>query len=130
MKYDTAVQTLLTISITVLSAGVLACLVRAMIGPTRADRLIAANMTGTHVICLICIYAAKTGEHGFTDAALIYAMFSFLAAAVLRRRLPPQLCYHPQHPVLQHLQTTIPAYSAHIALPLRLSPPPEEAPRR
>ena len=85
MKYDAAVQTLLTISMVVLSAGALACLVRAIIGPTRADRLIAANMTGTQVICLICITAARTGEHAFTDVALIFAMFSFLASAVFVR---------------------------------------------
>ena len=87
MKYDAAVQTLLTISMVVLSAGVLACLIRAIIGPTHADRLIAANMTGTQVICLICIVAARTGEHAFTDVALIFAMFSFLAVAVLTRIL-------------------------------------------
>ena len=85
MKYDAAVQTLLTISMVVLSAGVLACLIRAIIGPTHADRLIAANMTGTQVICLIFIVAARTGEHAFTDVALIFAMFSFLAAAVFVR---------------------------------------------
>lgn len=85
MKYDAAVQTLLTISMVALSAGVLACLIRAIIGPTHADRLIAANMTGTQVICLICIVAARTGEHAFTDVALIFAMFSFLAAAVFVR---------------------------------------------
>ncbi len=85
MKYDVAVQTLLTISMVVLSAGVLGCLIRAIIGPTHADRLIAANMTGTQVICLICIVAARTGEHAFTDVALIFAMFSFLAAAVFVR---------------------------------------------
>ena len=85
MKYDAAVQTLLTISMVVLSAGVLGCLIRAIIGPTNADRLIAANMTGTQVICLICIVAARTGEHAFTDVALIFAMFSFLAAAVFVR---------------------------------------------
>jgi len=85
MKYEAEVQTLLTVGMVVLAAGALACLVRAIIGPTRADRLIAANMTGTQVICLICITAARSGEHGFTDVALIFAMFSFLATAVFVR---------------------------------------------
>ena len=85
MTYDAAVQTLLTIGMAVLAACALACLVRAVIGPSAADRLVAANMTGTQVICLICLNAARTGEFGFTDTALIYAMFSFLAAAILVR---------------------------------------------
>ena len=85
MKYDEAVQIILTAAMAVLAAGTLACLVRAVIGPTNADRLIAANMTGTQVIVLVCLYAARTGEHAFTDVALIFAMFSFLGAAVLVR---------------------------------------------
>ena len=85
MKYDAAVQAVLTAAMAVLALGTVACLVRAVIGPTNADRLIAANMTGTQVICLICIHAARTGEHGFTDVAMIFSMFSFLAAAVLVR---------------------------------------------
>ncbi len=85
MMYDEAVRTMLTVAMAVLAAGTLACLVRTIIGPTVADRLIGANMTGTQVICLICLDAARTGEHGFTDVALIFAMFSFLAAAVLTR---------------------------------------------
>ena len=85
MRYDEAVKAVLAAAMAVLAIGSLACLVRAVIGPTHADRLIAANMTGTQVICMICIHAARTGEHGFTDVALIFAMFSFLAAAVLVR---------------------------------------------
>ena len=85
MRYDEAVKAVLAAAMAVLAIGSVACLVRAVIGPTHADRLIAANMTGTQVICMICIHAARTGEHGFTDVALIFAMFSFLAAAVLGR---------------------------------------------
>ena len=85
MRYDEAVKAVLTAAMAVLAIGSVACLVRAVIGPTHADRLIAANMTGTQVICMICIHAARTGEHGFTDVALIFAMFSFLAAAVFVR---------------------------------------------
>lgn len=85
MRYDEAVKAVLTAAMAVLAIGSVACLVRAVIGPTHADRLIAANMTGTQVICMICIHAARTGEHGFTDVALIFAMFSFLAASVLVR---------------------------------------------
>ena len=85
MRYDEAVKAVLAAAMAVLAIGSVACLVRAVIGATHADRLIAANMTGTQVICMICIHAARTGEHGFTDVALIFAMFSFLAAAVLVR---------------------------------------------
>ena len=85
MRYDEAVKAVLAAAMAVLAIGSVACLVRAVIGPTHADRLIAANMTGTQVICMVCIHAARTGEFAFTDVALIFAMFSFLAAAVFVR---------------------------------------------
>lgn len=60
-------------------------LVRAIIGPTTADRLIAVNMTGTQIICLICLVTARSGEGGFTDIAVIYALLSCLAAVVFTK---------------------------------------------
>ena len=83
MTYDALTEILLTAVTAVLALCALACLVRAVIGPSVADRLVAVNMTGTQVICMICLIAARSGEHGFADIALIYAMLSFLAVVVL-----------------------------------------------
>ena len=87
MCYQDLVYRLLTFCISVLSFCTLACLIRAVRGPSVADRLVAVNMTGTEVISLICLIAARTGEYGFADIALIYAIFSFLAVAILTRFL-------------------------------------------
>lgn len=87
MTYTSLTQSLYVIAVAVLAAGTLACLIRAIIGPSIADRLVAANMTGTQIICIICLIAAKTGEEGFSDVAIVYALLSFLAAAVLTRIL-------------------------------------------
>lgn len=62
---------------------ILACLVRAVIGPRVSDRLVAVNMSGTQVIVLISMLCVLTGETGFIDTALIYAMLSFISVAVL-----------------------------------------------
>lgn len=66
-----------------LGVCVLACLIRAVIGPRLSDRLVAVNMAGTQVICLIALIALASGESGFADIAIIYAMLSFLAVVVL-----------------------------------------------
>ena len=87
MTYISLTHSLFTVVIGILSLGALACLIRAILGPSTADRLIAVNMTGTQVICLICILAARSGEYGFADVAVIYAMLSFLAVAVLTKIL-------------------------------------------
>ncbi|MBQ8075077.1 MAG: sodium:proton antiporter [Oscillospiraceae bacterium] len=87
MTYASLTHALYTFVIAVLSLGSLACLLRAILGPSTADRLVAVNMTGTQVICLICILAARSGEYSFADVAVIYALLSFLAVAVLTKIL-------------------------------------------
>jgi multicomponent Na+:H+ antiporter subunit F len=87
MSYQDLVYKLLSFCIFVLSICTLACLFRAIKGPSIADRLIAVNITDTQVVALICLLAARSGEYGFADIAIIYALFSFLAVAILTRFL-------------------------------------------
>ena len=61
------------------------CLVRAVIGPRIADRLVAVNMMTTMVTVMIAILAVLKQEGYMVDICLIYAMISFLAVVVLSR---------------------------------------------
>ena len=61
------------------------CLVRAVIGPKIADRLVSVNMITTMVTVMIAILAVLKGEGYLVDICLIYAMISFLAVVVLSR---------------------------------------------
>ena len=63
----------------------LLCLIRAVIGPRIADRLVAVNMITTMVTVMISILAVLKGEGYLVDICLIYAMISFLAVVVLSR---------------------------------------------
>lgn len=63
----------------------LLCLIRAVIGPRIADRLVAVNMITTMVTVIISILAVLKGEGYLVDICLIYAMISFLAVVVLSR---------------------------------------------
>ena len=63
----------------------LLCLIRAMVGPRIADRLVAVNMITTMVTVMITILAVLKGEGYLVDICLIYAMISFLAVVVLSR---------------------------------------------
>ena len=63
----------------------LLCLIRAVIGPRIADRLVAVNMITTMVTVIITILAVLKGEGYLVDICLIYAMISFLAVVVLSR---------------------------------------------
>lgn len=61
------------------------CLLRAVKGPTIADRLMAGNMMGTMVMVIISVLALYLKESYLVDICLIYAMISFLAVVVLTK---------------------------------------------
>lgn len=61
------------------------CLLRACLGPTVADRLVAVNMMGTIVIVIIGILTIVMNEGYLADICMIYATISFLAVIVLSK---------------------------------------------
>ena len=69
----------------VLALMLVACLVRAIIGPRIADRLVAVNMITTMVMAIMAILSVLMGEGYLMDVCLIYAMISFLAVVVLTK---------------------------------------------
>lgn len=76
---------LYNITLGILGLLLLACLVRAIIGPRIADRLIAINMMGTLIVIIVCILAFVMGEGGLVDVAITYVMLSFLAVVLLTK---------------------------------------------
>lgn len=73
------------IFIVILALLTILCLIRAVKGPTIADRLVAVNMMGTIVMVVIAILALLMKEDYLVDICLIYAMISFLAVVVLTK---------------------------------------------
>jgi len=69
----------------ILAIMLMLCLIRAVIGPRVADRLVAVNMMGTMIMCIIVILGVIMDEGYLADIALIYAMISFLAVVVLTK---------------------------------------------
>lgn len=78
-----AYNTLFTAALLALGVLMIACLVRAILGPRIADRLVSINMTGTIAIMMIAILTVMLDEGYLLDIAIIYAMLSFLAVVVL-----------------------------------------------
>ena len=67
----------------ILAVFLMLSLVRAIIGPRVADRIVAINMMGTQTLAIIAILAVMKQEGYLVDICLIYAMTSFLAVIVL-----------------------------------------------
>ena len=80
-----AYNLLFTVVLAVLGVLLFLCLLRAILGPRIADRVVGINMIGTIVIMMIVILALMLGEGYLVDIAIIYAMLSFLAVVVLAK---------------------------------------------
>ena len=74
-----------TVILIVLAIMLIAFLIRAIIGPRIADRLVAVNMITTMVMAIVSILAIVMNEGYLVDICLIYAMISFLAVVVLSK---------------------------------------------
>ena len=62
-----------------------ALLLRAVKGPSIADRIVAVNMMGSITIVMIAIMSFLLKEDYLMDICLIYAMISFLAVTLLTK---------------------------------------------
>jgi len=60
-------------------------LVRALLGPTIFDRILAVNSFGTKTVLLIAVYGFLTGRPDFVDIALVYSLINYIGTiAVLK----------------------------------------------
>ncbi len=53
-------------------------LIRAVLGPTVYDRVLAVNMMGTKTVLLLCVLTYLFGRPDFLDLALAYALINFI----------------------------------------------------
>ena len=60
-------------------------LVRALMGPTIFDRILAVNSFGTKTVLLIAVFGFLTGRPDFVDIALVYSLINYIGTiAVLK----------------------------------------------
>jgi len=60
-------------------------LIRAFIGPSAYDRMLAANMFGTKTVLLIAVGGYVLAWPAFLDIALLYALVNFVATIAVMR---------------------------------------------
>lgn len=75
----------LAVVLFILAIMLIVCLIRAILGPRVADRIVAVNMMGTMVMIIIAIMAFILQESYLVDICILYAMISFLAVIVLTK---------------------------------------------
>lgn len=60
-------------------------LVRAFVGPTLYDRILAVNTFGTKTVLLIAVIDFLAGRPDFLDIAIVYALINFISVIGILR---------------------------------------------
>ena len=58
-------------------------LLRALLGPTTYDRILAVNAIGTKTVILVSLMGFIGGRPDFLDIALLYALMNFIATIAI-----------------------------------------------
>lgn len=59
--------------------SMLLALLRAILGPSLYDRILAVNMFGTKTVLLIALLGYLMGRPDFLDIAIVYALINFIS---------------------------------------------------
>jgi multicomponent Na+:H+ antiporter subunit F len=73
------------LAITLIALGVAATLaiIRATLGPTSFDRVLAVNSVGSIAVLLIAVYGFFDGRPEFLDIAMLYALINFIGTIAI-----------------------------------------------
>ena len=81
---DTYYNYLFTGLIVVLSILILLAIIKSIIGPKVADRIVSINMISTMVLMILCTLTVWFVNEGYlADVSLVYVLISFVAIIVL-----------------------------------------------
>lgn len=75
----------LTLAILAVLVTMALALIRAFMGPSAYNRMLAANMFGTKTVLLIALGGQLLGWPSFVDIALLYAMVNFVVTIAVMR---------------------------------------------
>jgi multicomponent Na+:H+ antiporter subunit F len=75
----------LAVSLTMLSLAAGLTFVRLLKGPTLPDRVIAIDLIGVLMVCILVVTAAGTAQQAFLDVAMVVALISFVGTVAYSR---------------------------------------------
>ena len=72
-------------AVTMLSMAAALTFLRLVKGPTLPDRVIAIDLIGVLLVCLLVLIAGATGQQAFLDVAMVVALISFVGTVAYSR---------------------------------------------
>jgi multicomponent Na+:H+ antiporter subunit F len=67
------------------------CIIRLVLGPTTADRLVALNILSGVVLAFLVLRGVRQGRSLYLDVALVYDIFGFLGFLAIARFLKDKM---------------------------------------
>ena len=74
---------LVALTLLALAAGL--AFIRLAKGPTLPDRVIAIDLVGVLMVCLLVVMAGMTAQQAFLDVAMVVALISFVGTVAYAR---------------------------------------------
>jgi multicomponent Na+:H+ antiporter subunit F len=74
---------MLLVTLFCILAAVALYLVRALLGPTVFDRILALNALGTKTVLLVAVIGILSGRTDHLDIALLYALVNFIGTLAM-----------------------------------------------
>ena len=72
-------------ALTMLAVAAALTLYRVMRGPTLPDRVVAVDLIGVLMVCLLVVTASATAQQAFLDVAIVIALISFVGTVAYAR---------------------------------------------
>ena len=77
--------TSLAVALTMLAVAAGITFIRLLKGPTLPDRVIAIDLIGVLMVCLLVVTAAATAQQALLDVAMVVALISFVGTVAYSR---------------------------------------------
>ena len=74
-----------TVAAIAIIVAMMLAIVRAVLGPTVYDRILAVNVVGTKALLLIAVLGFLTKRPEFLDVAIVYALINFIATIAIMK---------------------------------------------
>jgi multicomponent Na+:H+ antiporter subunit F len=74
-----------TIALAMLAFAAALAFIRLLRGPTLPDRVVAIDLIGVLIVCVIVTVATTTGQQAHLDVAIVFALISFIGTVAYAR---------------------------------------------
>jgi multicomponent Na+:H+ antiporter subunit F len=73
------------VALTMLAVAACLTFIRLLKGPTLPDRVVAIDLIGVLMVCILVVTAAATAQQAFLDVGMVVALISFVGTVAYAR---------------------------------------------